>query len=102
MAPTDLVSAADFLEPSDWESESFRQKDPGRVDRGGGIEHRVSANWSVKGEALYYDLGKVSVTNDMLAVLDSGAGFFFDVAVSKTNEYKFNGIVARAGANYKF
>jgi outer membrane immunogenic protein len=31
---------------------------------GGGVEHKLNRNWSIKGEALYYDLGTKTATGD--------------------------------------
>jgi outer membrane immunogenic protein len=56
---------------------------------GGGIEHRLFQNWTVKGEALYVDLGKSTVGN--LGGLNGYAGRFTNTA-----------IIARGGINYKW
>lgn len=53
---------------------------------GGGVEFAVDANWTVKAEGLYYDLGTETVDYN-----DYG-----------TYEDSVTGVVARVGANYKF
>ncbi|GAC1341000.1 MAG: porin family protein [Beijerinckiaceae bacterium] len=69
---------------------------------GGGIEWMFLPNWSVKGEALYYDLGRfrtafppVSVTSAAVA----GATVGTALPVYSARE---RGIIARAGLNYHF
>jgi len=56
---------------------------------GGGIEHKINRNWSFKGEALYYDLGKAdsSHTND---------------GGSYTTSFHHEVIIARVGLNYRW
>jgi outer membrane immunogenic protein len=63
---------------------------------GGGLEQKIGLHWSLKAEYLHYDLGSVSVTN-MQQVSDwsNVVGY-----VTKTNNYKFNGDIARIGVNY--
>ena len=59
---------------------------------GGGIEHALTRNWSIKGEYLHYDLGSTSFrTND-----PTSPGIVF-----QTNG-KFEGDIARLGVNYRF
>jgi len=60
---------------------------------GGGLEYQVSRNWSVKGEALYYDLGK----KDLVSTASRGG---FSYAWGATD--RINGVVARVGLNYLF
>ena len=60
---------------------------------GGGLEYQVSRSWSVKGEALYYDLGKKDLVSTALH-----AGFSY--AWGATD--RINGVVARIGLNYLF
>ena len=69
---------------------------------GGGFEYALDASWSVKGEALYYDLGRTS-----------GAGQFSSFSSFFTPPTRFTGnavslrtdntgYLARIGLNYKF
>ena len=61
---------------------------------GGGVEYALSQNWSLKGEYLYYDLGRQSAT--ILAT--NGAGAFTTSTASQRNA----GHIVRAGVNYRF
>jgi outer membrane immunogenic protein len=66
---------------------------------GGGLEWMFLPNWSVKAEALYYDLGRSTINqsfqNTILGV----------VVLSNTGtqtSWRNNGVIARAGINYHF
>ena len=67
---------------------------------GGGAEWMFMPKWSIKAEALYYDLGNQSVNNlqylgySILANLNPYGG-------STTKAY-YSGVLARAGVNYHF
>jgi outer membrane immunogenic protein len=65
---------------------------------GGGAEWMVAPNWSVKGEALYYNLGGLSASNEEYRV-DSSTPYAASVL---NTQVKFEGIIARAGVNYHF
>ncbi|GAC1563116.1 MAG: porin family protein [Beijerinckiaceae bacterium] len=69
---------------------------------GGGVEYAIDQNWSIKGEYLYYDLGRTTAsgifTSNATAVLP---GAVFAQAVSNTST-RWRGSVARAGINYRF
>ncbi len=67
---------------------------------GGGAEWMVTQNWSVKGEALYYDLGNTSVTNTMY-LPEAPAASINPTGGSTTRAY-YQGVIARAGVNYHF
>ena len=56
---------------------------------GGGVEYALSAAWSVKAEALYYNLGSKS------AVI-SASGYSFGY------RGKVDGVIGRVGLNFKF
>jgi len=60
---------------------------------GGGIEHAWMANWTVKAEYLYYDLGRNDVT--VAAIPGVGTGAYI-------SSFKNDGHIVRAGLNYKF
>jgi outer membrane immunogenic protein len=65
---------------------------------GGGAEWMVAPNWSVKGEAIYYNLGGLSASNEEYRV-----DLTTPYAASVLNtQVKFEGIIARAGINYHF
>ncbi len=61
---------------------------------GGGLEWMVMPNWSLKAEALYWDLGRMNVQT---------ASFSFPplTAVGVTS-VSYSGVAARAGVNYHF
>lgn len=86
------VKATNFF--SDQTPSNFR--DYGTISKtkvgwvvGGGVEHRWSRNWSVKAEALYYDLGNTEAT-----ATNSGGTY--------TTNFHHEVIVGRVGVNYRF
>ena len=62
---------------------------------GGGIEHALTPNWSVKAEYLYYDLG--STTANVAFVPGGGGG-----GTGYNTRFENDGHIVRAGLNYKF
>jgi outer membrane immunogenic protein len=65
---------------------------------GGGVEYAITQNISVRGEYLYYDLGKQStVTAGNAAAVGA-----FGSATYLSTSTQFNGSVVRAGVDYKF
>jgi outer membrane immunogenic protein len=62
---------------------------------GGGIEHMFTPNWSIKGEYLYYDLGR---SNLNVALVAPGLG----VGTGYNTSIRNDGHIARVGLNYKF
>lgn len=67
---------------------------------GAGAEWMFAKNWSVKAEALYYDLGSQSVSNMQFYGVPATAGVN-PIGGSTTRAY-YNGVIARAGINYHF
>ncbi len=81
---------------------------------GGGVEWMFMPNWSLKAEALYYNLGNMTVTT--AAVAASSIGAFSDRKVTNgvyrgatdpaflvgSTRVNYQGVVARAGVNYHF
>jgi outer membrane immunogenic protein len=66
---------------------------------GGGVEWKWTANWSVKAEYLYADLGHVTInTSPLVSPL---AGLVFSQANVQTQTHVHENI-ARVGVNYKF
>ena len=61
---------------------------------GGGVEYAITPNWSVKGEALYANLG--TTTSTFVAPPLFFPGQFFP------NRFDNSLVVVRAGLNYKF
>jgi outer membrane immunogenic protein len=61
---------------------------------GGGIEYAVTDNISLKGEYLYYDLGKRTVRASDPSI--------FDPSEYVNYAFRNNGNIARFGANFRF
>jgi outer membrane immunogenic protein len=68
---------------------------------GGGIEWKWTANWSVKAEYLYADLGNVVVNTNALINPQLSTGNSFGVATAQTTTHVHENI-ARVGFNYRF
>jgi outer membrane immunogenic protein len=66
---------------------------------GGGLEYAVTNNLTIKGEYLYYDLGRTSVSALGNAAVRSVAALNGIDYVARTEN---RGSIVRAGANYKF
>jgi len=66
---------------------------------GAGVEYSVSENISLKGEALYYNLGDISVTAKGNAAVRGVAALNGVDYAYKTD---LKGIIARIGLNYRF
>ncbi len=64
---------------------------------GGGVEYALTNNWTLKGEYLYYDLGK-----DNVATAGNAAALAALPGVAYTNRVETTGHIVRAGLNYKF
>lgn len=60
---------------------------------GAGIEHMISADWSIKAEYLYYDLGRSSLVASTFAGGPNESGTF---------SHRNDGHIVRAGINYQF
>jgi outer membrane immunogenic protein len=60
---------------------------------GGGFEYAFHNNWTVKGEVLWIDLGKVSYVSPERTIFPG---------YSYTTHLDLNEVVARVGVNYKF
>ena len=56
----------------------------------------LSNNWSVKAEAIYYNLGTQSVENTYYNALGS------TLLAGSTTRARYDGIIGRAGVNYHF
>lgn len=76
---------------------------------GGGGEWLLASRWSVKAEALYYDLGSETFASSPVGAVDPdgnalvgggpGATMFANVPVTRVN---YDGVIVRAGLNYRF
>ena len=68
---------------------------------GGGIEWKWTANWSVKAEYLYVDLGNLQFNTNALINPVSPAGTSLSVA-SANQSVHIHDNIARVGVNYRF
>jgi outer membrane immunogenic protein len=71
---------------------------------GGGLEWMFLPNWSVKAEALYYDLGSTTFNQNFVQTLGPASGAP-GLALSNTGTrttFRNNGVIARAGLNFHF
>jgi outer membrane immunogenic protein len=66
---------------------------------GAGVEWRFAQQWSFKGEWLHYDLGHVTVTNQLMQ-LNGALVPFFGATIG--SHAAFRGDIARFGVNYHF
>jgi outer membrane immunogenic protein len=66
---------------------------------GGGLEYAIVYGWSIKGEYLYADLGKVSFASAGVCTFGCGFG---GPTYTGTHEDKLRIQIARVGINYKF
>jgi outer membrane immunogenic protein len=74
---------------------------------GGGLEWMFMPNWSLKGEAIYYNLGSLAVTGVATAPASGVAANMGMVIADAQTIYtstrvNYEGVVARAGVNYHF
>jgi outer membrane immunogenic protein len=77
---------------------------------GGGLEWMFWPNWSLKTEALYYNLGSASFASSPVAAFDNiGGGAYWSPAVGSLlvanvpiTRITYNGVIVRAGVNYHF
>jgi outer membrane immunogenic protein len=68
---------------------------------GGGIEWKWTANWSVKAEYLYADLGNMVVNTNAFNVVQVTTGLTGSSVTAQTSSH-FHENIARVGINYRF
>jgi outer membrane immunogenic protein len=68
---------------------------------GGGAEWLFAPNWSVKAEALYWDLGRQNVQTSLIGVSGNAAEIANNIGSGRTS-VSYQGVMARAGVNYHF
>jgi outer membrane immunogenic protein len=68
---------------------------------GGGAEWLFAPNWSVKAEALYWDLGRQNVQTSLIGVSGNAANIANNIGWGRTS-VSYQGVIARAGVNYHF
>lgn len=74
---------------------------------GGGFEWMLTPSWSVKAEALYYDLGSTTFASSPVTYVSPVAipliGFGGPIAANvPTTRVRYDGVIARVGVNYHF
>lgn len=75
---------------------------------GGGVEWMFMPNWSLKGEAIYYNLGNATVHTGSFAPNVLGVSFPGNTlawglaATTGASQVNYQGVIARAGVNYHF
>jgi outer membrane immunogenic protein len=69
---------------------------------GGGLEWMFLPNWSVKAEAMYYDLGRSSFNQNVRQTLLPAVFAIPLTNTQTTTSWRNNGVIARAGLNYHF
>jgi outer membrane immunogenic protein len=66
---------------------------------GGGFELALTPSWSLKSEAIYYNLGSQNYTSSPIVFYD---GNTILTASQNTTQLSYQGIIARGGVNYHF
>lgn len=81
---------------------------------GGGIEWMINNNWSLKAEALYWNLGNINMSSSSIGLPTVGAptpvydptdywqGYTNLGLISGNYKINYQGVIARAGVNYHF
>jgi outer membrane immunogenic protein len=69
---------------------------------GGGFEWMFMPNWSLKGEALYYHLGNLSVSNTTFWAASPVSPYNQGIMSGSTTQAYYQGVISRAGVNYHF
>jgi outer membrane immunogenic protein len=68
---------------------------------GGGIEWKWTANWSVKAEYLYVDLGNLTYNTGLIQNFQANGAATYGTATANVNAHVHDNI-ARVGVNYRF
>ncbi|GLI94288.1 outer membrane protein [Methylocystis echinoides] len=74
---------------------------------GGGLEWMFMPNWSLKAEAIYWNMGNMTLPTVALAAAPEGCGDYCGPSGSPATAYgatrvNYQGVIARAGVNYHF
>jgi outer membrane immunogenic protein len=110
LAVTDVNYAAVFTDTFDaaLETAEFKETRAGYA-AGGGVEVKVAKRWSVKGEYLYTNFGRVSATSNNLTTIGSGDELLLGVGGTQTwptsvftHSTKVKSHNIRFGVNYRF
>jgi outer membrane immunogenic protein len=68
---------------------------------GGGVEWMFMPNWSLKAEALYWDLGRMNVQTASYGISGNVNTVANNIGSGRTS-VSYQGVIARAGVNYHF
>jgi outer membrane immunogenic protein len=100
--PAGAISTGYYLYGSDTSYASKSQLLVGYT-AGAGAEWMLMPNWSIKAEALYYNLGTQNVSNYLYSY---GSGYNNDLlptfSAGSTTQARYDGVIGRAGVNYHF
>jgi outer membrane immunogenic protein len=99
--PAGAVSSSYWLYGSDTSYASKSQLLVGYTAGAGG-EWMFMPNWSIKAEALYYNLGTQSVSNNLYSYGYYRGGELPTFSASSTTQARYDGVIGRAGVNYHF
>ena len=72
---------------------------------GGGTEYALSSHWSLKAEALYYDLGRTNLNTTPASIETIAGGTGIGSVFASANRVfstRWAGALARVGVNYRF
>jgi outer membrane immunogenic protein len=69
---------------------------------GAGLEWMLMQNWSLKAEAIYYDLGSMNLKGTGYSPDTNGFGSTDYQFVSTNTSIRYNGVISRMGVNYHF
>jgi outer membrane immunogenic protein len=93
---TSSITPAVGILPAGISTFNYSQLKAGFV-AGGGLEWMFLPNWSLKAEALYYDLGRSTVNQSFQNTV---AGVLVLSNTGTQTTWRNNGVIARAGINY--
>lgn len=69
---------------------------------GGGAEWAFLENWSAKAEALYFDLGSLTVRGQYSPLINPAAPYSIAIVNAAATSMNYQGVIARVGVNYRF
>jgi outer membrane immunogenic protein len=101
-ATTDLTSVPGLHnETSTWFGGGHQNQLLTGWTAGGGLEWMFMQNWSLKAEALYWDLGRMNVETVAYGITGKPSDFSNNIGWGRTS-VSYQGVQAKAGINYHF